>query len=401
MQEMLSKTSGRFQVRKQAIVLEPILAQAPRIQRCSPRGQANPIIPVMADQRDAPCVDIPSTAGQEATPAERPSVASILDRMDREARRGVCRTGRYRCKYIDWGDGPPLVFIPGLGTDATSFALVMARLANDFRCISYDLPAGKGDGALMSRYTHGDLVADLIALLDHLDVQQGQVLGYSFGSTIALEALRTHPDRLQKGVLLSGFARRPLAPAEHLLVLLCRHWHAPLEKLPFHRALYIHGNYRPFRRQAADVWDYFIHCSEAPPIAAVAYRALLMHPLDLRPRLTEIKQPVLLITGDEDPLVTRQCEDELQRGLPGIGQVELANCGHFALFTHPAEVAELLCRFLKPPCPAEECENAGTCANEGTCQRQSEQGTSCHDHQAPCERGALKDPIHKSLNSCG
>ena len=143
-----------------------------------------------------------------------PKLANILHRFETEAEHGVCDTGRYRCRYAVWGQGPPLLFIHGLSDRARSFALVYASLSRHFRCIAYDLPTGKGDGARLHRYTHADLAADVFALLDHLNLPRSYVLGSSFGATIALAALHACPERLPRAVLQGGFAHRPLAAAE-------------------------------------------------------------------------------------------------------------------------------------------------------------------------------------------
>ena len=74
-------------------------------------------------------------------------IGEVLDDFFREAERGVCDTGRYRCSYYSWGRGPALVFIPGLCDDQLSFILPIARLKKHFRCIAYNLPSGQGDGA--------------------------------------------------------------------------------------------------------------------------------------------------------------------------------------------------------------------------------------------------------------
>src|SRR5271155_425383 len=150
-------------------------------------------------------------------PLEALTLAEAQTHFRCEAIRGVCDTGRYRCPYFVWGRGPTLVCIPGMIDDALSFVRPLALLSRHFRCIAYDWPNGGSDGAHWPTYRHRDLVADLFALLDHLDVGEAIVAGYSFGSTVALAALHAQPRRLPCGVLLSGFARRPLAPAEALL----------------------------------------------------------------------------------------------------------------------------------------------------------------------------------------
>src|SRR5256885_1434324 len=105
------------------------------------------------------------------TPGERFSLAGVLDRFAREAVESVWDTGRYRCRSFTWGEGPPLLFVPGLMDSSRSFVLPAALLSRSFRCIGYDLPAGS-DGANLRRITHVDLVRDLFAVLDHAGARQ-------------------------------------------------------------------------------------------------------------------------------------------------------------------------------------------------------------------------------------
>jgi pimeloyl-ACP methyl ester carboxylesterase len=57
----------------------------------------------------------------------------------------------------------------------------------------------------------------------------------------------------------------------------------------------------------------------------------------------------MLVCGDCDPLVAKPCEDELQRGLPNAGRVELSGCGHNPILSHPEVLTEVVRRFLTPP----------------------------------------------------
>ena len=74
----------------------------------------------------------------------------------------------------------------------------------------------------------------------------------------------------------------------------------------------------------------------------------MLHEVDLREGLPSIRQPVLVVAGDGDSLVSAACAEELARGLPNAGQVRLENCGHYAQFTHAAELADLIVHFLTP-----------------------------------------------------
>jgi pimeloyl-ACP methyl ester carboxylesterase len=290
-----------------------------------------------ADQAQCPAAAAPLT------------LADALARCQREAMRGICDTGRYRCAYFSWGEGPPLVLLPGMAEVPQNFIPLMARLAGRFRCVSYQLPAGGDDGARLGRITHADYVADLLALLNHLGIRQTYLFGSSFGSTVVLAALRQQPERFPRAVLQGGFAQRTLAPAELLLASVARWWPGRMRHLPLRLGVARRCHGEPFAGCPPEVWDYFLTQTGALPITAVAHRAVLLHRIDLRALLGEVRQPVLLVCGDRDPLVGRACEEVLRAGLPSAGRVEVNRCGHFPYLTHPDLLAALVGDFLTPP----------------------------------------------------
>jgi pimeloyl-ACP methyl ester carboxylesterase len=269
-----------------------------------------------------------------------------LARFKREAVLGHCDTGRYRCRYYVWGAGPPLVFVHGICDDARSFVLPIALLSRSFRCIAYDLPTGRGDAACLSTYRHADLVADIFGLLDHLRVNRCDVFGSSFGSTVALAAMHDRPELFQRGIVQGGFAHRPLAWAEVLLARLACYWPWAMHRLPLRVPVLRHSHLAPFAEHGPEFWEFFVEQNGAPPMNAVARRALLLHEVDIRGLLPAVRQPVLLICGDDDPLVGRGCEQVLAAGLPQATRVELSRCGHLPQFTHPEVLAEVIRQFL-------------------------------------------------------
>jgi pimeloyl-ACP methyl ester carboxylesterase len=261
--------------------------------------------------------------------------------------RGICNTGRYRASYYEWGSGPPLVFVHGLCDDARSFVLPIARLSKHFRCIAYDLPGGHDDGAQLSGYRHEDLVKDLFVLLDHLGLEQTFVFGSSFGSTITLAALHRQPQRFTRAVLQGGFARRPLARSEVMLAHWARYWPWPMSRLPFRLGMLRHCHYPAFEPRGPEVWEFFLERDGGNSMRAVARRALLLHQTDLRHLLKDINHPVMLVCGDCDPLVGKQCESDLLERLPRAIRVEIERCGHVPQFTHPEVLAEVVRRFCQ------------------------------------------------------
>src|SRR5207245_6866652 len=108
----------------------------------------------MTDPHSGDPARLATCAAPSAAPPPPRTLAEALERFEKEAVRGTCDTGRYRCSYSTWGEGPPLVFLHGLADSSQAFVMPMALLSRFFRCISYDLPTGRDDGARLSRYTH-------------------------------------------------------------------------------------------------------------------------------------------------------------------------------------------------------------------------------------------------------
>jgi pimeloyl-ACP methyl ester carboxylesterase len=202
--------------------------------------------------------------------ASASSLGQVLERWQREAEHGVCDTGRYRCSYSVWGAGPPLTFLHGMADRSLSFAPLIALLADEFRCLAYDLPAGKEDEARLSRYTHSDLTQDLFALLDHLKLRQSYVFGSSFGSTIALAAAHAQPDRIPRLALHKGFAHQKLATTEVLSAALSRFLRIPLRKLPGREAVMLRLLPDGLSSRAPELWDFLVRNTGEIPLSAVA-----------------------------------------------------------------------------------------------------------------------------------
>ncbi len=263
------------------------------------------------------------------------------------AHRGTLDTGRYRMRYFTWGNGPPIVFIHGMADAARAFVMVMHRLVERCTCIAYELPDGTTDGSALARYTHADYTADLLVLLDHLGLARAAVLGSSFGSTIALHALATAPSRFTHGILQNGFARRPLTRWQRQLARSARFWPGWFADWP---AIYRRVMWRVERPTLSAmplaVADFFLEHGGHTPLRASALRSLAIDRTDLRSVLPAIPAPVLLLTGDRDPLVPRSCWDEIERGVRNVRRVEFAGCGHYPQYTHPGPMAEAIGRFL-------------------------------------------------------
>lgn len=292
------------------------------------------------------------------------ALPEALARYEAEAEHGVCDTGRYRLPFFVWGSGPPLVFIHGVSDISRSFVMVMSRLAARFKCVGYNLPSGHGDGAKLTRYRHEDLISDLLALLDHLKLDRAYVLASSFGSTIALRAMRQRPDRIPRAILQGGVAYRPLRVAERVFGWVFRRCPGPTARMPRRHRILELVHREPFAHQPPEVWQAYVDWTGEARLAAMGHQALWLHTVDLRPELPQVRQPVLLIAGDRDTVTPRRHAEMLLSGLPHSGLALIEGAGHVPYYTHPEAMAEEVRRFLTPP--GQGCGGLAACEHHPT-----------------------------------
>jgi pimeloyl-ACP methyl ester carboxylesterase len=272
---------------------------------------------------------------------------SALVAYRREAVSGVFDTGRYLMRYYVWGQGPTVVFVHGMADAAQAFLMVMRSLASRFRCVAYELPDGLTDGSSLIRYSHSVYTADLVALLDRLCCPRATVVGSSFGSTIAIHALATSPARFTHGIFQNGFAHRPLSWWQRGLARSARFWPGWFADWPeIHRAVMRRVERPTLSVLPPEVAEFFLAHGARTPIAASAIRSLAIDRTDFRNLLPEVRVPVLLLTGDRDPLVPAWCTADLEQRLPLCRRVTFTNCGHYPQYTHPGEMADAIAEFL-------------------------------------------------------
>jgi pimeloyl-ACP methyl ester carboxylesterase len=113
-----------------------------------------------------------------------------------------------RLRYEEHGTGAPLILLHGGIGSGEMFIPLLPELGAGRRLITVDLQ-GHGGTADVDRPLRAELMAhDIAALLDHLGLEQVDVMGYSLGGMVALRTAIQHPARVRRLVLVSvGFAR--------------------------------------------------------------------------------------------------------------------------------------------------------------------------------------------------
>ncbi|HMV40482.1 MAG TPA: alpha/beta hydrolase [Plasticicumulans sp.] len=237
-----------------------------------------------------------------------------------------------RLHYRETGSGAPLLLLHGNFASQQWWAPQFADPPAGRRLIAPDL-RGLGDSG---RPGHGYDVpcaaADVLALLDALDIERCDVVGHSLGGVVALQLAILQPQRIRSLLLLTpapadGIRLDHLGPlawlgAERiarLIPTLTQH-HATMDHLLPHAL----PGLREDAAQIAKLCEIALACD---PAAIAGYTGALAG-LRLLPALATLDQPVLVLAGALDPLVSPQSLEPTVAQLRHGALLIWSDCGH-------------------------------------------------------------------------
>ncbi|MGH8325777.1 MAG: alpha/beta fold hydrolase [Steroidobacteraceae bacterium] len=310
------------------------------------------------------------------------------------------------------GNGPALVLLHGWGLNLRIWDGLAATLCDHLRIIAVDLP-GHGRSAWLPERSSleeqaaqvGETVAGIAA--------EYSLLGWSLGSQVALQLAAGHAQgaaRAARAARAAGTARSaghsPTAPILRRLVLVAATprfvaapdwpYGAPAERL----AAQVGGLRSDYRRTVSDFLELQVRGSveaaqsleqmraalfahgaavDAPRaaagqfsstaasdggsrkstdgpselrglnIAALARGLELLRDSDLRPLLTDITIPSLVIAGQYDRVIHPAASHALADALPNARYVEIRRAAHAPFLSHLPELSTLISDFLLQP----------------------------------------------------
>ena len=234
----------------------------------------------------------------------------------------VAKVNGININYEVEGEGQPLVFIGGLGTDLSFWKRQLPTLKKHCKVVAFDnRGAGKSDKP-NGPYSTRIMADDTVELLDSLGLHRADVLGYSLGGMIAQELAINYPERVARLILCSTLSNYEgesgLTDKGKQLV--------GLPKLRYLWELVSLVFDSPFRRIAQ-----FIKRTLASNEAYVrGYRAQaeanFKH--DTLSRLPLIKAPTLVLVGSNDRLIRPSSSDVLVSKIPSAKLVKIKDGSH-------------------------------------------------------------------------
>ena len=247
------------------------------------------------------------------------------------------------------GTGDSVVLIHGNGGDRRHWDHQFMVLARNFRVIRYDL-RGFGKSSLPSEgetYSDHD---DLAALLDHLEIDRANIVGWSLGSGIALDFVLAYPERAKSLVSVGPWVFGYTSPAarsffkdlnqvaaeiaEHGIDVAVDAWmRAPI----FAATIRDPAAGVEFRRIAAEYsWWAMTHSSPQKTLEPSALG-----------RLANIQIPTLILTAEHDIPACLEIADLLEITVPNSRKVVIPGTGHLLQMEKPKAFNEHIFDFIR------------------------------------------------------
>lgn len=251
------------------------------------------------------------------------------------------------------GDGPPLLFLHGLGGLWQNWLLNLPYFMRTHRCVAIDLPGFGQSEPLAGKATIPAYAAVVDAVCDAIGFDQPVVVGNSMGGFIGAELAVTHPERVARLALVSAAGLSTEYLLRQPLLFGARAWGV----ITARTGVALGAVRRPRLRRAAlqIVVRYPERISVALATELVrganaegfipAFDGLMRH--SFRDNLEHIEIPVLIVWGRNDMLVPVD-DAEMYEHLIGENarSVIFDDTGHLPMLERPSRFNALLAAFV-------------------------------------------------------
>lgn len=238
--------------------------------------------------------------------------------------------------------GVPLLLCNGLGANL-ELLRPFANKLSDREVITFDAPGVGRSSTPLLPYRFAGLAGKVIRFLDQLGYDTFNVLGISWGGGLAQELALQRPDRVKKLILAAtgpGTFMVPGRLSAMIRLLSPRRYYEPSYLVNAAGDIY-GGIFRDDPKYAHR------HAGMAQPPAGIGYLWQLtaiagwtsIH------RLHKIKQPTLILAGEDDPLVPVINSRVMGKLIPN-STVEILPCGHLFLMTRPEQAVQIVESFI-------------------------------------------------------
>jgi poly(3-hydroxyalkanoate) depolymerase len=281
-----------------------------------------------------------------ASSARRARVRGSRRRGAREHIRTVELPGRVLRVAVRTGkpEWPPLLMCNGIGARLELLQPFVDALDPQREVVRFDMPGIGGSPEPVMPYHLWTFAPLLSGLLDQLGYQQADVLGISWGGGLAQQFAVRCPDRVRRLVLVATASGALMVPG-HPRVL--RHMLTPRRhRDPAYAAAIAGEIYGGSMRAGASRTSQLLNATaSAGPGRGYYYQLLAAAGWTSLPVLPLLRQPTLILAGDDDPLTPLANARIMHRLIPR-SELHVYHGGHLDLISEPERMAAIVETFL-------------------------------------------------------
>ena len=250
--------------------------------------------------------------------------------------------------YDVQGKGPPLLLISGLGFGRWGWFKQIPMLSRHFRTITFDV---RSPGSLTGGV--GDLTANAVALLEHLDIKKTHVLGTSLGGFVAQKLALERPDLVDRLVLVctsyGGRGPQPMSPQ----VLGTMFGLGSLSPESAVRRGLETAASAAYRSAYAEEFEQVVswRLADSPSLPHFYKQAMAGARFDGSREVRNITSPTLVIHGADDCYVPVANARALAKAIPSAKLHVLERAAHLVFIEQAEEVNKHVVSFLQPRKP--------------------------------------------------
>lgn len=249
--------------------------------------------------------------------------------------------------YAEAGSGLPVLFVHGYPLNKSMWDPQVQELSRGYRCITVDL-RGHGESDAPLWYATMDMFAnDLAKLLDHLNVPQAVICGFSMGGYVTFAFYRQFRERVRALILADTRPQADTPEARQGRFAAAQTAHrqgvGAIADAMVPRLLSpasVQGRPDLVQRVRAII--------ESMPVTGIAadLMAMAQRP-DSTPLLPEIRCPTLIIVGEEDAITPVADSQLMAERIPGAQLVTIPGAGHLANLEQPEAFNRAVRDFLQ------------------------------------------------------
>jgi pimeloyl-ACP methyl ester carboxylesterase len=230
-------------------------------------------------------------------------------------------------------ESSPIVLVPGLGSSLRTHLDILPALWRH------------GTVSVANHIRDETIEAIASRALAEAPVAAFSLIGHSLGGYIVLEMMRQAPRRVKRLMLMNTQARTdpPEVTERRKATIAMIRQGCFEEAMDANFPMLVH----PSRAKDAALREQVrLSQREVGPEIYARQMGAIMARKDSRPWLGEISVPTLVLSGDQDLLISNEFSREMAGAIPGAVLEIVPQCGHMAPMEQPAAVIAAIGRWL-------------------------------------------------------